>query len=42
MVHKASPPHGAVNLGATNERFEIFGLGLKGEKDHVLLVSQKV
>ncbi|KAF1851036.1 uncharacterized protein K460DRAFT_361786 [Cucurbitaria berberidis CBS 394.84] len=42
FVQKASPPHYAVNLGATTERFEIFGLGLKGERDHILLMSQKV
>ncbi|CBY00900.1 predicted protein [Plenodomus lingam JN3] len=32
----------AVRIGPMVERFEIFGVGLKGEKDHVLLLSQNV
>ncbi|KAF2854280.1 hypothetical protein T440DRAFT_388156 [Plenodomus tracheiphilus IPT5] len=32
----------AVRIGAVVEKFEIFGVGLKGEKDHVLLVSQRM
>ncbi|CAO2649448.1 Nn.00g068330.m01.CDS01 [Neocucurbitaria sp. VM-36] len=42
VVQKASPPHNAVNLGTIREKFEIFGVGLKGQKDHVLLLSQTI
>jgi hypothetical protein len=42
MVQKSSP-HQAVNLGLEGwQKFELFGVGLKGNKDDVLLVSQSV
>ncbi|KAH9872860.1 hypothetical protein J1614_005254 [Plenodomus biglobosus] len=41
-VLQKGDPNKAVSIGAVSERFEIFGVGLKGEKDHVLLLGQKV
>lgn len=41
-VLQKGDPNKAVRIGAVSERFEILGVGLKVEKDHVLLLSQKV
>jgi hypothetical protein len=41
VVQKAAS-HKAVNMGTSHEKFEMFGVGLKGIKGDLLLVSQKI
>jgi hypothetical protein len=41
VVQKAAS-HKAVNMGTAHEKFEMFGVGLKGINGDLLLVSQKI